>query len=195
MKKKVRGTVIIVLGLVLAFSGAAVYSRYEQKARAAKVNAEILLQDVKQDIQQRHLAAVVTEAPEGQMMQTSVNGYALAGILKVEEAGIELPVLGSWSYELLNHGVCRYRGSLQTKDLVLLGHNYEGHLADLDQAEPGDLVELVDVDGTSHMFRIADTAVIKPDQPRALAEGTYPLTIFTCTPGGQRRYVVYCEEG
>lgn len=194
MKRKTRGILLIVLGLVLTFSGAAVYARYEQRANAAKNNAQILLQEVKQDIGQRRLSAVVTEAPQGQMPQTSVGGYALIGILKVEEAAIELPVLETWSYDLLEQGPCRYSGSLQTGDLVLLGHNYAGHLADLSQAEQGDRVELVDVEGVAHGFKIARTAVIRPTEIEALSAGNYPLTIFTCTPGGQSRYVVYCEE-
>ncbi len=193
MNRKVRGIFMIVLGLVLTFSGAAIYANYESRANAAKNNAEILLQSVTRDIQKRRMSAVVTEAPQGQMPQTSVNGYAIVGILQVEEADISLPVLENWSYELLEQGPCRYSGSLQTGDLVLLGHNYPGHLADLDQVEEGDLVELMDVEGTVHSFQIAKTAVIRPTDVEALSAGDYPLTIFTCTPGGQSRYVVFCE--
>ncbi|MBP3633726.1 MAG: sortase [Oscillospiraceae bacterium] len=194
MNRKMKGIFLIVLGLVLAFIGAGIYASYESRANAAKNNAEILLQDVQRDLERRKMAAVITEAPEGQMPQTSVDGHAVIGILQVEEAGIRLPVLGSWSYELLEHGPCRYSGSLQTEDLVLLGHNYKGHLADLDQAELGDLIDFTDAEGTVHSFKIAETAIIQPTDVQALSAGSYPLTIFTCTPGGQSRYVVYCEK-
>jgi len=193
MKPKTRGILLIILGLLLTFAGAGLYAGYERQANLAGNNAKVLLQEVKKDIRKRQLEAVVTEAPEGQMLQTSVGGYAVIGILKVEEAAIELPVLESWSYEQLEYGPCRYSGALAEGDLVLLGHNYRDHLASLDQVEKGDTVEFMDVEGKSHIFQVAKTSVLKPTQVEELSAGNFPLTIFTCTPGGQSRFVVYCD--
>lgn len=194
MKRRTRGILLIAVGLLLTFLGAGIYAGYEKKADMAGSNARILLEEVKKDIKQRQVTAVVTEAPEGQMLQSSVNGHAVVGILQAEEAGIQLPVLENWSYEKLEYGPCRYSGTLDGGDLVLLGHNYGQHLADLDQLEQGDAVEFVDVEGKVHQFRVAKTSVISPTQIEALSAGDYPLTIFTCTPGGQSRFVLYCRS-
>ena len=149
--------------------------------------------EVKQGIRERKQTSVVLEAPEGQMVQDSVNGHSVIGILQMEEAGIQLPVLGNWNYENLEYGPCRYSGSLEEGNLVLMGHNYSGHLADLDLLEEGDIVEFFDVTGACHSFAVAKTADITPTEIEAVTETEYPLTVFTCTPGGQKRYVIYCE--
>ena len=185
---------MILLGLLLTFSAAGLYAHYEYRANAAGANAQELLLEVKEGIRERKQTSVVLEAPEGQMVQDSVNGHGVIGILQIEEAGIQLPVLGNWNYENLEFGPCRYSGSLEDGDLVLLGHNYAGHLADLDLLEQGDLVEFFDVTSVCHTFVVAETADIAPTDVEAVTETDYPLTVFTCTPGGQRRYVVCCSE-
>ena len=43
MRRNVRGALLILLGLVMAFSGAALYARYDRQANVAEQNAEILL--------------------------------------------------------------------------------------------------------------------------------------------------------
>jgi len=107
--------------------------------------------------------------------------------------GMELPVIESWSYEKLQYAPCRYSGSLEQDNLIILGHNYKGHLEKMDQLEAGDSVEFIGVDGKSHLFRVAQTAVLAPTQVEEVESSGYPLTIFTCTPSGKSRFVVYCE--
>ncbi|MBR5571142.1 MAG: sortase [Oscillospiraceae bacterium] len=193
MKRKLRGTILIVLGLALAFSGAALYGRYEREAAVAGQNAQHLLQELHYDLSQRHLLGVEAEAPEGQMPQIMLDGYALLGVFTAEEAGIELPIIENWNYEKLKHSPCRYSGSLAEGNLVLLGHNYASHLGNLSQLEVGDSVTFTDITGKIHRFCVAETATLRPEQVQAVEESPYPLTVFTCTPSGKSRFVVYCE--
>ena len=185
---------MIVLGLALAFAGARLYSRYDYQAKEAGVHAQVLLQEVEAEIKQRQLSPAKPEAPKGQMVQAAVDGRGVIGILQIEEAGVRLPVMHDWSYEQLESGPCRFSGTLEERNLVLMGHNYAGHLANLDQLETGDSVEFVDILGTTHLYQVAQTAVIQPTEIDKVEETDYPLTIFTCTPGGQKRYVVYCVQ-
>lgn len=186
---------MIVLGLALTFSAAGVYARYEHRAREAGTNAQVLLQEVKVQIEEKKLTATKVEAPEGQMAQTTVDGRGVIGILQIEKAGIQLPVLEKWSYENLQYGPCRYSGSLEEGNLVFLGHNYADHLADLDLVKKGDTVDFFDVTGVCHTFSVVETVSIAPTDVEAVMASEYPLTIFTCTAGGQSRYVVYCSVG
>lgn len=194
MSRKVRGAILIVLGLALAFYGVFLFSQYERQASLANQNAEILLQELSYDMQQRHLAGVTVEAPQDQMPQIMLEGQSLIGIFKAEKVEINLPVIESWSYEKLQYAPCRYSGSLEEENLILLGHNYKGHLEKLDRLEAGDEVEFTDVAGKNHLFRVAQTEVLKATQVEELEASPYPLTIFTCTPNGQSRFVVYCEK-
>lgn len=194
MKRKVRGVLLVVLGLALTFTGAVTYARYEHEANLAGERAQMLLQELSLDMQQRQQTGVTLEAAEDQLLQVTVEGQALIGILQIEEAGITLPVMERWDYEKLKIAPCRYRGSVEEDNLVLLGHNYEHHFGRLDQLETGDAVEFMDVAGKRHCFSVAKTAVLQPTQVEDVITAPYPLTIFTCTPGGQSRFVVYCER-
>lgn len=194
MNRRVRGAILILLGLALAVSGAVLYAQYERQASLAKQNAQVLLQELSYDMQQRHLTGVTVEAPQGQMPQVMLEGYSLIGVFKAEEADIELPVIDSWSYEKLQYAPCRYSGSLEEENLIILGHNYSGHLQTLDQLEAGDRVAFTDVTGKEYLFTVAQTAVLQPTQVEELESSPYPLTVFTCTPTGRSRFVLYCEK-
>lgn len=187
------GIIAVVLGLFLSFGGAAIYASYERRSAAAGENAAYFLMALEENIRQNQLQTVITEAPSGQMPRTSLQEQPFLGILEAEEAGIRLPVLDNWSYDRLELGACRWSGSLEDGTLILLGHNYEGHLADLDQLEPGDPICFTDVNGHTTTFLVDHTEVIAPHETDALSQPDCPLTIFTCTPGGQNRYVVWCK--
>ena len=195
--KQLRAIVLIVLGLSMILASAYLFFRYEQEAEVAGENARLLLTALTHEIEQNREQALYDTAQRervpGQMLQTSLQGHDLVGILRVPDVGVELPVLNSWSYDLLKLSPCRYSGSIEGQDLILMGHNYKKHLAPLSRVSPGDRVEFLDVSGTSHAFVVAETEVLKPTQLDELTVSDYALTIFTCTPGGQSRFVVRCS--
>ena len=193
MRRRVRGAVLLVLGLVLTVTGTVSYARQEQRERLAERNASLLLQDMVLDMQQRHDEGVVVEAPKDQMPQVTVDGEALVGMLQIREKDILLPVLDQWDYEKLNIAPCRYSGTLEEDNLVLMGHNYEGHLGPIRQLEAGDLVEFIDVEGREHCFVVRETAVLQPTDVDIFIQKGAALSVFTCTDGGERRFAIFCD--
>lgn len=195
--KQIRAVALILLGLSMILTSAWFFSQYEQEAEIAGENAQRLLTAIAREIEQTQEQEVYDTAQReqtpGQMLQTSLQGYDLVGIIRVPGVGVELPVLNNWSYELLKLSPCRYSGSIAGQDLILMGHNYKKHFAPLRQVSPGDRVEFLDVSGTSHSYVVAETEVLKPTQLDELSSSDYSLTIFTCTPGGQSRFVVRCD--
>ncbi len=195
--KQLRAIVLIVLGLSMILTSAYFFSQYEQEAEAAGENAQRLLtaltHEIAQNQEQDLYDTAQRELASGQMLQTSLQGYDLVGILRVPSVGVELPVLNNWSYALLKLSPCRYSGSIEGKNLILMGHNYKTHFAPLHRVSPGDRVEFLNVSGTSHTFVVAETEVLKPTQLDELTVSDYALTIFTCTAGGQSRFVVRCS--
>ena len=194
MKRKIRGSILILLGLALAFCGAALYASYDREASLAKRNTEMLLQELNYELSQRQLNGVETETPEGQMPQILLEGQAVIGVLSVEKLGLELPIIENWDYEKLKVSPCRYLGSLEEGNLILLGHNYTSHFGRLKELDAGSEIVFFDLEEKAHTFSIAKTEILKPNQVEELESSPYPLTIFTCTPSGQSRYVVYCEK-
>ena len=195
--KQIRAVILIVLGLSMILTSAWFLSRYEQEAEIAGENAQQLLAAITHEIEQTRERDVYDtarrEQTTGQMLRTSLQGYDLVGVIRVPAVGVELPVLNSWSYQLLKLAPCRYSGSIEGQDLILMGYNYKKHFAPLRQVSPGERVEFLDVSGTSHAYVVAETEVLKPTQLDELTASEYALTIFTCTPGGQSRFVVRCD--
>lgn len=195
--KQIRAAALILLGLSMILASAYLFSRYEQEAETAGENAQQLLaaltEEIEKNKEQNLYDTAVQEQSIGQMLQTSLQGYDLVGIIRVPGAGVELPVLNDWNYDLLKLSPCRYSGSIEGQDLILMGHNYKKHFAPLRRVSPGDRVEFLDVSGTSHAYVVAETEVLKPTQLDELSSSEHSLTIFTCTPGGQSRFVVRCD--
>lgn len=197
--KKIRGILCIAVGLVLVVCGTVLFAKYDRIASEAGQSAQKLLHDLVSEVYVNRPAPVApetsgnSETPNKQMVQTTLNGYDLIGILSVEEAGLELPILASWDYDLLQIAPCRYSGSIYNGNLILLAHNYDEHFGKLDLLEAGDRVVFLDIEGIEHAFSVVSTEILEPTQIEKLSSSPYPLTLFTCTPGGYSRLVVYCE--
>lgn len=197
MKKNIRAITLISLGTFMILAAAFLFLVYEQEAELAGENAQQLLSALTQQIEQNQDQALydpaIREQSPGQMAQTTLQGYDLIGIVRVPRIGLELPVLDHWSYALLKLAPCRYSGSVEGQNLILLGHNYKKHFAPLKQVTAGDRVEFQDVNGTIHPYTVSATQVLTPTELDALTGTDHALTLFTCTTGGQSRFVVRCD--
>lgn len=114
------------------------------------------------------------------------------GILRIPEFDLNLPVQWEWSYPALRLTPCRFTGSVQTGDLVICAHNYSSHFGNLRNLSYGAAVTLEDMDGTVHRYRVESVEIIGPRDAGQLLDGNWPLTLFTCTYGGENRVVVRC---
>ncbi len=208
MNKRNRGLVLVAVGLVLVLAGVGLYALQQKQDALAGQSADALLQELDYEIKFGYPDAAGSLSPdlpdrgpeeeppaaeEEPMPSKSLSGYDLVGILRVPSVGIELPVLSSWSYALLNVAPCRYSGSVEHGNLIILGHNYKSHLQPLERVSVGDLVEFTDVNGVTHVYTVDAVDTIHGSDGDLLPS-EHPLNIFTCTRDGQRRIVVRCSE-
>lgn len=197
MTRKAWGKLLIAIGVLLLLTAAVLLGLYRREAQIAGDNARMLLQELTADIQaNRENAMYDTAVPEtvtGQMPQLTVSGFATVGVLQVPAADMELPVLDTWDYTLLKISPCRYSGTLDDGNLILLGHNYTEHFASLRKVKAGDAVNFCDVNGTWHHFTVSTTEILKATELEQLTAAAHPLTIFTCTRDGLSRFVVRCD--
>lgn len=188
-KRQKRGCILAAVGLCMVLLAAAMQFMQENRDRLAGENAQILLRELT-------LSRTVLSAPDTQtqtdMPEKEYLGYAMIGCLRIGSVGLELPVLSQWSYELLDVAPCRYSGSIAGGDLILLGHNYQSHFAPQMEVCEGDSVEFEDVNGVCCRYTVAAVEILRGWEGEKLPSG-YPLSIFTCTPGGQSRLVLRCE--
>ena len=116
------------------------------------------------------------------------------GVLTIPALGLELPVQMEWSQANLKVSPCRQCGSVAGGDLVIAAHNYKSHFGRLSSLSEGDEVRFASQDGAEAVYTVERIAQLSPDEPEALREGGCPLVLYTCTPGGKARVVVYCQQ-
>lgn len=147
------------------------------------------------------------ELRAGQRMKTALREVKAwsGGVLPAESAGyigtlsvpaleLCLPVGAQCSEAELKKMPCRYAGSAGTGNLVIAGHNYAAHFGALRRLTGGETVELTDLKGERRIYRVAKTEILQPWQTEEMVKGQWELTLFTCTPGGERRLALRCRE-
>lgn len=127
------------------------------------------------------------------MPEVEIDGYRYIGVLVIPSLELELPVMSEWDYDRLKIAPCRYSGSIPAENLVIAGHNYDGHFGTLHRIGVDDTVLFVDMDAKTYRFTVSTIETLLPTAVDEMTAGEYPLTLFTCTFGGQNRVVVRCE--
>lgn len=131
--------------------------------------------------------------PTMEMPQTEADGVGYIGVLEIPALGLRLPVAGEWSYPALKKAPCRYTGSAYQANMVIAGHNYPSHFGRLKTLSVGDVIRFTDVDGNVFDYRAASVETLQPTAVEEMTDSGWPLTLFTCTVGGQARLALRCE--
>lgn len=121
-----------------------------------------------------------------------VDGVNYIGIISCPTVGVELPVASRWSYEKLKQSPCRYTGSIYQENLVIAGHNFRSHFGPLSNLRAGDEVSFTDAEGNLFLYVVDSVDALNPEDVEEMTHSGYPLTLFTCTLGGQYRITVRC---
>lgn len=196
-----KGLILITLGilLLLGAAGLAGYNIWDEN-RAAESVENILRQmdtlipkpgevELPEGMIPDYLLAPKMEMPTVEVEENKYIGY-----ITIPAIGIDLPVMGEWSYPNLKIAPCRYAGSAYLDDLVICAHNYAHHFGSLSQLSIGDRVEFTDVDGNLFEYSVAEKEQLNPDEAARMLSGGWDLSLFTCTLGGQYRVTIRCER-
>ena len=198
-KSKVRGCILVIIGILLVCCALGVHISQKQQDTIAGKNAAVLLQQlelnkipIKGDVQAPAPEVESVPVPT-KMPEKSYLGYAMIGSLRIPSVQIQLPVMSSWDQTLLNLAPCRYQGSIPDGNMIIMGHNYKSHFTPLHNITLGAEVEFENVEGVIYRYRVAQIVTLHRSEGEKLPSD-YPLTLFTCTPGGLNRLVVRCEQ-
>ena len=132
--------------------------------------------------------------PEIEMPVTELDGEKYIGMLTISAIGVRLPIIDQWNYRNLRIAPCRYSGSAYLDDLVIAAHNYRSHFGRLRQLKIGDEINFTDIEGNVFHYQVAEVETLPPTAVKEMKSGEWPLTLFTCTAGGQNRIAVRCEK-
>ena len=173
-------------GAVLIRAAAGIFAMYDRQEWEARENADKLLLQVQQQMIDQASPLPVKE----QMAEYNLGKAPPLGILEIETLELQLPILDKWNYQLLTIAPCRYAGSAEERNLILLGHNYDRHFGALKTLACGDEMILRNMDGTVFCYQVDLVETLESTQLEELVSSNYDMSIFTCTPGGARRVVV-----
>lgn len=186
--------------LVLTAAGLMAVSAMRQQAEAEKTSLQVLTRlempavHPEQEMAEQPSVPDFQRNPHMELPSRNIDGTDYVGTLEVPALSLELPVAGTTTGENLQKAPCRYSGSPYTEDLTLGAHNYDAHFGRLRQLSYGEEIRFTDLEGNAFSYRVADIEILQPDQLKDLLSGGWPLTLYTCTPGGQSRVVVRCEK-
>ena len=188
-KRQKRGMILLAVGLVLVLGGLGIHLMQLQEDAAAGKTATILLQQL-----DYKLLPTDEESPDPSLPGKKYMDYTLIGSIRIPSVEIQLPVLDQWNEDMLKVAPCRYAGSLSGNDMVIMGHNYKTHFNNLNKIKIGTEVEFENTTGKVFRYRVAKIEHLHSTEGEKLPTKEYPLTIFTCKPGGLDRIVVRCES-
>lgn len=122
--------------------------------------------------------------------------FDAVGILTIPKLALELPVLSEYSDSLLKVSVCRYEGKVLDKPerLVVAGHNYRSHFGKLRKLAVGDEVRFSNIDGSEYSYTVTEITIISMHDHRALEDGEWHITLFTCDSDRSKRILIRCRE-
>ena len=139
-------------------------------------------------------APVVTQPVSKEMDTVELEGHSYIGYVSIPSLQLTLPVMADWSYPKLKIAPCRYCGSVYTRDLVLMAHNYEKHFGGLSRLRGGEAVTFTDVHGVTTEYTGVLVDILNPTDVKKMTSRAYDLTLFTCTYGGKTRVTVRCQQ-
>lgn len=221
MKRRIFGTIFLVLGIVLVIvSGLLVgYNLYveEMSGFHAQVAMDKLMAQMPEDSVavpdtapstpgsnapvQEYVPddyPMVSEGNAAELMslhgmpEVVIDGVAYVGYLDIPAIDLQLPVIGDSSPENLEIAPCRFYGTVYQKNFVIGGHRYRRHFRKLSTLGYGEKVNFTDMDGNLYQYKVADCEVIEPYEAEYLCSGNWDLSLYTCTPGGLTRVVLRC---
>ncbi len=134
------------------------------------------------------------EPTEPTMPAMEVDGESYIGYISMPTIKIELPLMADWDYDKLLRSPCYYYGTVDNGNLVLMAHNYTRHFGKLSLLAMGDRISFVDINGVNTEYEVVHRETLPPTCIPELTDGTYDLTLFTCTYSGANRIVVRCNQ-
>lgn len=194
MSKKARsvGRAFIICGMAVLCFALALLIKEAVKDQLLKRSNRALIGQIRLEISDREDVPPGMLNPNAEMPGRMVNGRTYIGTIEIPSLKLELPVVNDCSDENLKQSPCRYYGSVYQDRFVIAGHNYASQFGSLYRLRADDAVIFRDMDGAEHRYAVREIETMSSFSVEKMTEGSYPLTLFTCTLSRQSRIAVRC---
>lgn len=156
---------------------------------------QLLLKQLNANLQEFLSKPAFVLNPDMEMPVTALKGHDYIGILDIPCQNVSLPVMSEWSYAKLKIAPCRYSGSVYSGDVILAGHNSNGHFSPIKKLVTGDEVRFTDADGNVFIYSVMRIDVLGANDVQLLLAGDeeWDLSMFTCSHNSRKRTTVRCK--
>ncbi len=195
-----KGNLFIFIGSLLIFAGIMLscYNLWSQwqagraaqdiLSKMAEITTEAYISNNNENISEP-----ASELASDDMSGVQIDGDVYVGVLNIPKLGLTLPVMKELDYKKLRFAPCRYKGSVEEKNLIIAGHNYNTHFGRLKQLSEGDEISFSDVNGNSYDYTVCETDLIDGKNSTEMSAGEWDLSLFTCNLSGAARVTVRCR--
>lgn len=183
MKKAKWENIIMLFGILLLACATGLALFYTWEGNRAGEYSRKLLKQARQEFSEEN---VMQQEASGRRKETSEEqAEEVWAILEIPSLDLELPVMGSYSEELLKQAVCRY------DENIIAGHSYKQHFRGLRKVQKGAIVTL-EFPEEKQQYIVSEIIEIEGTDSEGLFEGAWDLSLFTCNFSGSKRVVVRC---
>lgn len=212
MNRKIFGAILIGLGVAMLLAALGIGGYYLWVQERAGEQAEQVMDTLLQQITTAPSADEPEQTiPEDTPNQTpdiflpeekpdplrpmptvEIDGVAYIGFVELPTLGLTLPVIEESTKANLNIAPCRFYGTVYQNNLVIGGHRYSRHFAQINTLGYGQPIQFTDAEGNVYIYEVTECEVIEAYEAEYLCSGDWDLSLYTCTPGGRSRVVVRC---
>ena len=202
MSKRYVGLVLMIIGIstVTAGLGLSSYNLWDNHRAGIQADAALYaivqLWEEAEETELNETPEASSEPPpdsDRELSVLEVDGHRYIGMVSIPVIDMALPVQEDWSPALLKTSPCRYMGSPYRGDLIICAHNYDTHFGQLKNLLPGDEVIFTDVEENEFRYTVVELETLAGTAVEEMKNGSWDLTLFTCTLGGQTRITVRCD--
>lgn len=191
MKRK--GTLSILLGMILILSAFAIFAYNIYENEHAKQQNDTILNQIEEK-QTEDLTALYRQYPDIPMPVVEIDGLHYIGTLEAPTVDLKTPILSVYDAKTMEVTPALYSGSAYLHDMLLLGHNYQSCFGKLANLKIGDELKFIDNHKNQFHYVVHDIFIAQEDEFERIQskEEPWDLTMFTCTWSGFERVVIRC---
>ena len=180
-------TIVIIIGLRIN----------QNKENVGKMTEVVsIVEDLQQNLQTEN-----AEEAKNQLMETTIEGYNIEGILEIPSIDLKYPIISVTNDKTMKISVTKFTGGTinEIGNYCIAGHNnIDGTMfGKVKKLKKGDTIKLTNLYGESIEYKIFDMYVIDPNDvscTKIVKPNTKELTLITCTNGRKNRLVTKARE-
>ena len=199
MKKiKILDFAILILVVVAITIAILIVIRMKKNQETVNLMANVVntIEDLQQNLQSEN-----TEETKKQLLETTIQGYNIEGIIEIPSIQLKYPIINQTNDKTMKISVTKLTGGNinEIGNYCIAGHNnLDGTMfGKIKNLKNGDTIKLTNLYGETIEYKIFDMYVIDPNDVSCtdiVEEGTREVTLITCTNGRKNRLVTKARE-